>query len=56
LRHSAVLRRAFGAARFDVLVPWGAIDGERYIDVVTRSEGQERIDAIIARLRAGGDQ
>jgi Metallo-beta-lactamase superfamily len=41
--------------RFDVLVPWGAVEGERYIEVVTRSEAQQHIDAIIARLTSGGD-
>jgi glyoxylase-like metal-dependent hydrolase (beta-lactamase superfamily II) len=41
---------------FDVLVPWGAIGGEPYVDPVTRSEAEERIDAIIARLRGGGDR
>jgi glyoxylase-like metal-dependent hydrolase (beta-lactamase superfamily II) len=43
------------AVDFDVLVPWGAIAGGRSIDVVTRSEAQERIDAVIARLNGGGD-
>jgi glyoxylase-like metal-dependent hydrolase (beta-lactamase superfamily II) len=43
------------AVDFDVLVPWGAIDGGRSIDVVARSEAQERIDAVISRLSAGGD-
>ncbi len=40
---------------FDVLVPWGAVDGERYVNVVIRSEAQKRTDAIIERLSAGGD-
>ncbi len=41
---------------FDVLVPWGAIGGEPYLEHVTRAEAQERIDAIIARLRGGGER
>jgi hypothetical protein len=43
------------AVDFDVLVPWGATDGEPYVDVMTRSEAQQRIDVIITRLSNGGD-
>lgn len=40
---------------FDVLVPWGAIKDQPYIDVVSLAEARQRIDEIIARLRAGAD-
>jgi glyoxylase-like metal-dependent hydrolase (beta-lactamase superfamily II) len=39
---------------FDVLVPWAATSGEPYFASTTPSETRRRIDAIIARLRAGG--
>ena len=41
---------------FDVLVPWGATQGEPYVDLVSRSEARERLGAIIARVEAGGDR
>jgi glyoxylase-like metal-dependent hydrolase (beta-lactamase superfamily II) len=40
---------------FDVLVPWAGIDGDRFIDVVSADEERERLDAIIARVRAGSN-
>lgn len=40
---------------FDVLVPWGATEGENCLDAISRSQAQERIDAIIARLESGGN-
>lgn len=43
------------ALDFDVLVPWGANDGERSVEVVTRSEARDRLNAIIERVSAGGD-
>lgn len=42
---------------FDVLVPWGTTeDGPSYGLVNTRSEIHDRIDAIIERVRAGGNR
>lgn len=41
---------------FDVLVPWVAVEGEPYIDVVSPPQVRERIDAIIARVKAGGNR
>ena len=38
---------------FDVLVPWGATQGEPYVVAVSRSEARERLDAIIERVEAG---
>jgi glyoxylase-like metal-dependent hydrolase (beta-lactamase superfamily II) len=40
---------------FDVLVPWAATAGDPYFVASTHRDAQRRIDAIIARLRAGGD-
>ena len=40
---------------FDVLVPWAASGGEPYHAMTTASESRRRIDAILARLRAGED-
>jgi glyoxylase-like metal-dependent hydrolase (beta-lactamase superfamily II) len=40
---------------FDVLVPWAATGGEPYHAVTSRTEAQRRIDAIVERVRAGGD-
>jgi glyoxylase-like metal-dependent hydrolase (beta-lactamase superfamily II) len=40
---------------FDVLVPWGATQGEPYLAVVSRSEAREHLGAIIDRVEAGGD-
>ena len=41
---------------FDVLVPWGAISGEPFVEFTSRRQARERIDAAIARVRAGGDR
>ena len=41
---------------FDVLVPWGATQGEPYVSLVGRSEAQERLDAIIQRVEKGGNR
>jgi hypothetical protein len=40
---------------FDVLVPWAASAGEPYHAVTSRANARRRIDAIVERLRAGGD-
>jgi hypothetical protein len=40
---------------FDVLVPWAASAGQPYHAVTTRAQARRRIDAIAARVRAGGD-
>jgi glyoxylase-like metal-dependent hydrolase (beta-lactamase superfamily II) len=40
---------------FDVLVPWAASAGGPYLMAVDAAERRERIDAILARVRAGGD-
>ncbi|MBN1528832.1 MAG: MBL fold metallo-hydrolase [Thermoleophilaceae bacterium] len=40
----------------DVLVPWGAAEGAAAIDVVGCREARKRIDAVIARVRAGGNR
>lgn len=45
-----------GELDFDVLVPWAATKGQPYVDVVSRLQAQERIDAIITRLEAGEDR
>ena len=43
--------------RFDVLVPWGTTEGDpSYGLVADRSERHDRIDAIIDRVKAGGDR
>jgi glyoxylase-like metal-dependent hydrolase (beta-lactamase superfamily II) len=49
LRSLALMRRL----EFDVLVPWGATDGEPYVDLVDQDEAHERIDLIIARVETG---
>lgn len=42
---------------FDVLVPWGTTeDGPSYGVATDHEEVRDRIDAIIARVRAGGDR
>jgi hypothetical protein len=42
---------------FDVLVPWGVTETDAPVALVAgRSEMHERIDAIIARVRAGSDR
>lgn len=38
---------------FDVLVPWVSVAGEPSVDVVSALQVRERIDAIIARFKAG---
>lgn len=38
---------------FDVLVPWVAIEHEPFVEVVSPPQVRERIDAIIARVKAG---
>jgi glyoxylase-like metal-dependent hydrolase (beta-lactamase superfamily II) len=40
---------------FDVLVPWAATAGLPYHAVTSNGEARRRIDAIIARVRRGGD-
>ena len=40
---------------FDVLVPWAAGGGKPYHAVPSRADARRRIDAVIERLRAGGD-
>jgi hypothetical protein len=39
---------------FDVLVPWAAMKGEPAVYVVDHDDARERIDAVIARVEAGG--
>jgi glyoxylase-like metal-dependent hydrolase (beta-lactamase superfamily II) len=39
---------------FDVLVPWGATEGEPPVAAVGPAEAAERLDAIIERVEAGG--
>ena len=39
---------------FDVLVPWAAMKGEPSVHVVTHDDARRRIDAVIARVEAGG--
>jgi glyoxylase-like metal-dependent hydrolase (beta-lactamase superfamily II) len=41
---------------FDVLVPWGATDDGPPVALTDRDDARERIDAIIARVSAGGDR
>ena len=50
--HSLALIRELD---FDVLVPWAGVDGERFVDVVSADEARQRLDAIIARVRAGSN-
>src|SRR5918999_1344911 len=40
---------------FDVLVPWAASAGELPYAVTSRADARQRIDAIVERVRAGGD-
>jgi glyoxylase-like metal-dependent hydrolase (beta-lactamase superfamily II) len=40
---------------FDVLVPWAASAGQPYHAITSQAEARRRIDAIAARVRAGGD-
>ena len=39
---------------FDVLVPWPSMKGEASVSVVTRDDARKRLDAVIARVEAGG--
>ena len=39
---------------FDVLVPWGVTEGDGCVARTDRSDARQRIDAIIARVEAGG--
>lgn len=41
---------------FDALVPWGAVSGEPCVELTSRRQARERIDVVIARVRAGGDR
>jgi glyoxylase-like metal-dependent hydrolase (beta-lactamase superfamily II) len=40
---------------FDVLVPWAATGGQPYYALTDKSDAQRRIDAILERVRHGGD-
>ena len=40
---------------FDVLVPWAASAGEQPYAVTSRADARRRIDALIERVRAGGE-
>lgn len=40
---------------FDVLVPWAATVGQPFHAVTDRADARRRIDAILERLRSGGD-
>lgn len=40
---------------FDVLVPWAATEGHPYHAATSRADARRRIDAILERVRAGGD-
>ena len=41
---------------FDVLVPWGTTTGDPFFAIADRVEIHTRIDAITARVEAGGDR
>ena len=41
---------------FDVLVPWGSEQNAPHVDIVNRSQVQQRIGQIIARVQHGADQ
>jgi glyoxylase-like metal-dependent hydrolase (beta-lactamase superfamily II) len=41
---------------FDVLVPWGATEGYPCFAETDRADTRSRIDAIITRVRSGGDR
>lgn len=41
---------------FDVLVPWGTTEDGPYLAVVDGAERRVRIDAVIARVEAGGNR
>ena len=40
---------------FDVLVPWAVSAGDDFYALTDREDRQRRIDAIIERVRRGGD-
>jgi glyoxylase-like metal-dependent hydrolase (beta-lactamase superfamily II) len=41
---------------FDVLVPWAATGGQPYHAVTSKTDARRRIDAILQRVRRGGDR
>jgi glyoxylase-like metal-dependent hydrolase (beta-lactamase superfamily II) len=41
---------------FDVLVPWAATSGDPYHALTDKADARRRIDAILERIRAGGDR
>lgn len=41
---------------FDVLVPWAATRGGPYLAATTRGDAGRRIDAVLERVRGGGDR
>jgi glyoxylase-like metal-dependent hydrolase (beta-lactamase superfamily II) len=41
---------------FDVLVPWAATGGQSYHAETDRADARRRLDAILERVRAGGDR
>ena len=41
---------------FDVLVPWAATAGQSFLAMTDRTDARRRIDAILERVRAGGDR
>ena len=45
-----------GGLDFDVLAPWAATHGQRPYAMTDRADAQQRIDAIIERLRRGDDR
>ena len=51
--HSLALVRELD---FDVLVPWGTTEGDPCFALAGRAEVRRRVDAIIARVEAGGDR
>ena len=51
--HSLALLRDL---EFGVLVPWAATAGEPYIDIVSHTQAQQRLDAIIERVQAGEER
>ena len=40
---------------FDVLVPWAATGGDDYYAMTSGADTERRIDAILERIRSGGD-
>ncbi len=41
---------------FDLLVPWAATAGQPYVAVTDRADARRRVDAILERVRGGGDR